>query len=161
MKRGSGTLFLRLHEMHWQCQWHLQKGITEFERGLVLTGTTLDKDAVKPDSEPEGAGKIGEPSEDFGIMVPQCLPPIMALSLRLRVSSDTNRDLSVTQGRGSPLAAGAKLHVLSRDPDKSLAFLAVRVQPRWRRPQAGARDDQVDDSNSIHVMSAQARLQGT
>ncbi len=87
------------------------------------------------------------------------LQTIMALSLRLRVSADTN--LSVTQGRGSPLAAGAKLHVLSRDPDKSLAFLAVRVQPRWRRPQAGARDDQVDDSSSIHVMSAQARLQGT
>ncbi len=44
------------------------EGITDFERVLVLTGT-LDMDAVKPDSEPEGAGKIGEPSEDFG-MVP-------------------------------------------------------------------------------------------
>ncbi len=43
-------------------------GITEFERVLVLTGT-LDTDAVKPDSEPEGAGKFGEPSEDFGVVL--------------------------------------------------------------------------------------------
>ncbi len=44
------------------------KGITDFERVLVLTGA-LDTDAVKPDSEPVGAGKNGEPSEDFGMVL--------------------------------------------------------------------------------------------
>jgi hypothetical protein len=80
------------------------KGITDFERVLELTGT--DTNAVKPDSKPEGVGKL----ENRRRTLEWCFP-IMALSLRLRVSTNTN--LGLTQGRGSPLAAGAKLRVLS------------------------------------------------
>ena len=82
------------------------KGITDFERVLVLTGT--DTNAVKPDSKPEGVGTL----ENRRRTLERCFP-IMALSLRLRLRVSTDTNLRLTQGRGSPLAAGAKLRVLS------------------------------------------------